>query len=97
MRILVSEVPLYGLCEDLVQDEPTSHRVRRVRPAPLSSGAHIRQSRPDSGLGFQVKVLKLVEAVPCSLGSGVMGQRAACYKILRKAEIEGVCSSIFSA
>jgi hypothetical protein len=31
--------------------------------------AHIRQSRPDSGLGFQVKVLKIFQVVPSSLGS----------------------------
>ena len=29
--------------------------------------AHIRQSRPDSGLGSQVKVLKLLNVVPFSL------------------------------
>ena len=28
--------------------------------------AHIRQSRQDSGLGFQVKVLKLFKVVPSS-------------------------------
>ena len=32
--------------------------------------AHIRQCRPDSGLGFQVKVFKIFEVVPSSLGSG---------------------------
>jgi len=32
--------------------------------------AHIGQSRPDSGLGLQVKVLKPFQAVPSSLGSG---------------------------
>ena len=32
--------------------------------------AHIRQSRPDSGLGFQVKVLKIFQDVPSSLESG---------------------------
>ena len=32
--------------------------------------AQIRQTRPDSGLGFQVKVLKTFEVVPPSLGSG---------------------------
>ena len=32
--------------------------------------AHIKQSRPDSGLGFQVKVLKTFYAVPSSFGSG---------------------------
>ena len=31
---------------------------------------HILQSRPDSGLGLQVKVLKIVLVVPSSLGSG---------------------------
>jgi hypothetical protein len=30
--------------------------------------AHIRQSRPDSGLGFQVKVLQTFQVVPSSLG-----------------------------
>ena len=29
--------------------------------------AHIRQSRPDSGLGFQVKAPKIFQAVPSSL------------------------------
>ena len=33
--------------------------------------AHIRQSRPDSGLGFQVKVLKACYVVPSWLGRGV--------------------------
>ena len=32
--------------------------------------AHIRQSRPDSGLGFQVDVLEPFHVVPSSLGSG---------------------------
>ena len=32
--------------------------------------AHIRQSRPDSGLGFQVEVLKTFKIVSSSLGSG---------------------------
>ena len=32
--------------------------------------AHIRQSRPDSGLGFQVKVLRSCEVVHASLGCG---------------------------
>ena len=32
--------------------------------------AHTRQLRPDSGIGFQVNVLKVFEGVPSSLGSG---------------------------
>ena len=32
--------------------------------------AHVRQSRPDSGLGFQIKMLATFEIVPNSLGSG---------------------------
>jgi len=32
--------------------------------------AHIRQSRPDFGLGFQLKVRKPFSVVPSSLGSG---------------------------
>ena len=31
--------------------------------------AHARQSRPDSGLGLQVKVVKTLQVVPYSLGS----------------------------
>ena len=34
--------------------------------------AHIRQSWPDSGLGFQVKVLKPFSGDPSSLGSGIV-------------------------
>jgi len=37
--------------------------------------AHIRQSRPDSGRGFQVKGLKTFLGVPSSLGSGGQGRR----------------------
>jgi len=33
--------------------------------------AHTRQSMPDFGLGFQVKVLKIVSGVSSSLGSGM--------------------------
>jgi len=33
--------------------------------------AHVRQSRPDSGLGFQAKVLKIFSSVPSSFGPGV--------------------------
>ena len=32
--------------------------------------AHKRQSRPDAGLGFQVKALETSEGVPSWLGSG---------------------------
>ena len=32
--------------------------------------AHIRQSKPDAGLGCQVKVLQHSQHVPSSLGSG---------------------------
>ena len=35
--------------------------------------AHVRQSRPDSGRGFQAKVVETVNAVPSSLGSGGYG------------------------
>ena len=34
--------------------------------------ARIRQSRPDSGLGFTVKVLKPILSVLSSLGSGAV-------------------------
>jgi len=32
--------------------------------------AHVRKSRPDSGLDFLVKSLKRIPVVPSSLGSG---------------------------
>jgi len=35
-----------------------------------ADSAHIRQSTPDAGLGFEVKVLQK-KCVPSSLGSGV--------------------------
>ena len=37
--------------------------------------ASIRQSRPDSGLGFQVKALKNFLVVPSSLERGTSGDR----------------------
>ena len=37
--------------------------------------AHIRQSRPDSGLDFQVKFLKTFKGVPSSLGRGTVACR----------------------
>ena len=40
-----------------------------AKAKPLSANiAHIRHSRPDSGLALQVKVLKIFEAFPSSLG-----------------------------
>ena len=33
--------------------------------------AHVRQSCPDSGLGFQAKVLETFKVVPFSLDSGI--------------------------
>ena len=38
-------------------------------------GTPARQSRPDSGLGFQAKVFKTVQAVPSSLGGGTKNRR----------------------
>ena len=34
---------------------------------------NLRQSRPDSGLGVQVKVFDTLQVVPASLGSGMPG------------------------
>jgi hypothetical protein len=36
--------------------------------------AHTRQSRPDSGLGFQVKFFEMFQGVSSSLGSGARYQ-----------------------
>ena len=46
-------------------------RVRFQQPRHIKDSqdpilAHIRQSRPDSGLGFQVTVLKTLQVVPAS-------------------------------
>jgi len=42
-----------------------------MRPHCRGNSAYIRQSRPDSGRGFQAKALKPYEDVPSSLGNGV--------------------------
>ena len=38
--------------------------------------ARVRQSRPDSGLGFQVKVLETFQVVSSSLGNDIGGAAA---------------------
>ena len=48
---------------------PTRPRVRKKHRC-RANVAHTRQSRPDSGLGFLVKVLRTCQVVPSSLGSG---------------------------
>ena len=55
----------------------TAHfcKVAGLKPCPLrvccrAKIAHIAQSRPDSGLGFQMQVLKTVAVVSTLLGSG---------------------------
>ena len=55
----MSEISLYT---QILDAATTSHRCR-------ANMAHLRQSRPESGLGFQVNVLKTFQAVPSSLGS----------------------------
>ena len=45
--------------------KPIQSTVNRVR----ANMAHVRQSRPGPGLGFQVKVLNTLAGVPSSLGS----------------------------
>jgi len=54
--------------------------VRREHPAmhppPSANMAHIRQSRPDSGRGFQSKVLETFRVVPSLLRSGGGNVRA---------------------
>ena len=44
--------------------------------------ARIRQSKPDSGLGFQVKVLHTLQGVPSSLGSGL--SRHAAFTVPKR-------------
>jgi hypothetical protein len=45
--------------------------------------ARIRQSRPDSGLGLKVKLLKMLKGVPSSLESGPPMREAAPHNELR--------------
>jgi len=49
-------------------DSTDAHRVNNIRCR--AKTAHIRQSRPDPGLVFQVKVLETFQGVPSCLGSG---------------------------
>jgi len=64
-RILMSDVPLY--VESRLEDRGGVGRGQPVAPGAV---AHIWQSRPDSGLGFQVKVLTTSSVVPFSFDSG---------------------------
>ena len=45
---------------------------RSLPPMSRANMAHTRQSRPDSGLGFQVKDLKPFSIVPSSLERGCL-------------------------
>ena len=73
-RLVTTQTPEAGPCSFCVCRRGLSpvHRFR-------ASMAHKRQSRPDSGHGFQAKVLKTFEGVPASLGSGpVLTGRHRC-------------------
>jgi len=48
------------------RDTPSRVQTGRRR----ANSAHVRQSGPESGPGFQTKVLKPFKVVPSSLGSG---------------------------
>ena len=73
---------LFSLCTTwfLTGNALNGNLVKRIHPGKRTrlvdqdrfqaNMAHIRQSRPDSGLGFQVKGLVTFQAVPSSLGSG---------------------------
>ena len=50
---------------------PETHDCTRFRRLLSSEYAHVRQPRPDSGLGFQVEVLQTFQAVTFPLGSGI--------------------------
>ena len=53
-----------------------ARRGRRKTP-PRANMAHVRQSRPDYDLGFQVKVLETIEVYHFSLDSGPVAQVCA--------------------
>ena len=50
--------------------QPATPNSRDVRTLCRANIAHIKQSRPDYGFGFQGKILKIFPVVPSSLGSG---------------------------
>jgi len=64
--VLISEVPMYPCTYR------SSHSLLRVQRC-QANVAFIRQSRPDSGIGFQSKALKPFEVVFSSLGGGCQG------------------------
>ena len=92
------DTPAFGM-----RIQPQWYRCRAI-------SAHIRQSRPDSGLGVQIKVLKALRVVPSSLrkleGSSanlrartVDGARHACVRhahfISQRVLIKLFCTSRF--
>ena len=51
--------------------------------------AHIRQSKPDSGLGFEVKGPQTFQGVPSSLGSGnAQAQTSSLFFVTLKPRVE---------
>ena len=50
--------------------------------------AHMSQSRPASGLDFQVKVLKTFEMVPFALGRGIKKKRDSSSSFLLLPSLE---------
>jgi len=55
--------------------QPRSSEYKTVKTRYKTVRAHIRQSRSDAGLGFQVKALKTCYGVPSSLGKGARRTR----------------------
>ena len=66
--------PPRALFHALVAVIPHPHRCR-------ANLAHVSQSRPDSGLGFQVNVLEIVQVVPSSLGRASSRSGRRCLAI----------------
>ena len=62
--------PEFGVQGDTFVDPAPSTFTSCVLSAAGRHMAHIRQSRPDSGLGFQIKFIKNLLVVPSSLGIG---------------------------
>ena len=57
---------------------------------------YISQSRPDSGLGFQVKVSKTVDSVPASLGSGTRRRPRKSTSICSRSFLKSIVGPCFS-
>ena len=78
LQIVVFRLPAAGPWVGVRKRFPQRQRssVRRFKAADETKMTHTGQSRPDYGLRFQVKVLKLIQVVASPIGSGTGNLRS---------------------